>query len=320
MKRFHRLWQLAAAACLLGACDHKESSLLQGYIEGEYVYVAAPLAGALETLSVERGAQVKAGDSLFQLENGLEKAALSEAERRVTQARANLEDAKKGRRPSEIAALAAQRQQAQSALELSEREFQRQEKLATTGATSVENVDRARSTADQNRAHIAQIEADLATAKLGAREDQIAAAEAAIRMADAAQEQAAWSLLQKNQHATQAGQVFDTMYRPGEWVAAGRPVVAILPPQNIKVRFFVPQARLAALKQGDAVSIHVDGVDSPFKGTISFVSPQAEYTPPVIYSNDNRAKLVFMIEAVFPPEVAARLHPGQPVDVQLDAP
>jgi HlyD family secretion protein len=164
---------------------------------------------------------------------------------------------------------------------------------------------------------LAQTRAELETARLGARDDVVTAGEANVRALEATVARARWQSEQKSQSAPTAGVVFDTIYRQGEWVEAGRPVIALLPPQNVKVRAFVPETSVGKLRQGQEVTVHVDGVANPFKGTISFISPQAEYTPPVIYSDANRAKLVFMIEAVFSPEAAAQLHPGQPVDVQL---
>ena len=124
-------------------------------------------------------------------------------------------------------------------------------------------------------------------------------------------------MAQKRQDAPQSGLVFDTLFWEGEWVPSGKPVVALLPPQNIKVRAFVPQTRIGAVKLRQQVRVFVDGVAEPFVGKVSFISPQAEYTPPVIYSQESRAKLVFMIEATFDPAVAAQLHPGQPVDVEF---
>ena len=115
---------------VLTGCDKAPSDLVQGYVEGEYVYVASPYGGALATLSVRRGTEVAAGDALFALEHISEKAARDEAERKLSQARANLQDRRKGKRPSEIASLRAQLQQAQAALQLSLREVARQEGLA----------------------------------------------------------------------------------------------------------------------------------------------------------------------------------------------
>ena len=312
-----RVAGMIATLCLLSGCERSDPRQLQGYVEGEFIYMAAPLAGSLQTLHVQRGAQVAAGDPLFALENTPEKAARDEAQSRLAQARASLEDAKKGRRPSEIESLQAQLGQAQAALALAERELSRQEELSRSGATTPQDLDRARSVRDQAREKAAQLEADLKTAQLGARSDQVAAAEANVRTLEAALTAAEWSLAQKSQAAPQAGLVFDTMYRQGEWVPAGRPVVALLPPQNIKVRAFVPETQVHALHQGDRVQVIVDGASEPLAGQISFISPQAEYTPPVIYSRENRSKLVFMIEVTFDPQVAATLHPGQPVDVRL---
>lgn len=305
---------------LLTGCDRAPSDRAQGYVEGEFVYVASPLAGELESLSVQRGDQVRAGDKLFALEQVAEKTARDEAERKLSQALANLEDAKKGRRPSEIESLEAQLKQAQSALRLSISELARQQGLrAIPGAVVELEVDRARSARDQNQHRVAQLEADLNTAKLGSRADQVAAAEAEVRAREAALARAEWDLAQKHQEAPKTGLVFDTLYREGEWVPAGRPVVVLLPPENIKVRAFVSEKRVGAIRVGDGVQVYVDGVPGAFQGRVSYISPRAEYTPPVIYSQESREKLVFMIEAAFDGDTAAGLHPGQPVDVQFMA-
>jgi len=315
--RIPLLGSVILSLCVLPGCERRDERQVQGYVEGEFVYVASPLAGALRTLHVQRGARVAVGDPLFALEDTPEKAALGEAQARLSQARATLEDARKGRRPSEIESLEAQLGQAQAALALSEKDLARQQELARSGASTPQDLDRARSGYDQNRQLVARLAAELKTAQLGARSDQIAAAEANVRALEATLASAQWSLSQKRQTAPQAGLVFDTMYRPGEWVPAGRPVVALLPPENLKVRAFVPETRIQGLHQGDGVQVIVDGAPAPLAGKISFISPRAEYTPPVIYSRENRSKLVFMIEAVFDPNAAADLHPGQPVDVRL---
>jgi HlyD family secretion protein len=161
------------------------------------------------------------------------------------------------------------------------------------------------------------LQADLETARLGSRRDQIAAAEANARAAAAALAKAEWDFAQKHQNAPQAGLVYDTLFRQGEWVAAGRPVVVLLPPENIKVRAFVPETRIGTIQVGQEARVHVDGVAKPFLGNVTYISPQAEYTPPVIYSRESRSKLVFLVELRFDPEAAAQLHPGQPVDVDM---
>ena len=303
---------------VLTACDRSHPNYVQGYVEGEFVYVASPQSGALQTLAVSRGAIVKAGDPLFALEPSPEKDSLEQAQRRLSEGRANLADARKGKRESEIHSLEAQIKQARAALDYSAAELERQEKLSrVTGAGSADDLEKARAAHDQDAARVSQMEADLETAGLGARDDVVVALEANLRALEAAEARSQWELGQKRQAAPQAGVIFDTLYRQGEWVQAGRPVVALLPPQNIKVRAFVPESVVGKLHPGDRMTVQVDGVTTSITGTISFISPQAEYTPPVIYSDESRQKLVFMIEAVFDPKIAAQLHPGQPVEVQL---
>jgi len=312
-----RLAALTLCLAALTGCHRNAGDRVQGYVEGEYVYVASPFAGQLETLSVKRGMQVKPGDQLFALECGLETAAREEAQRRLVQGRDNLEDAKKGRRPPEIDSAESQLKQARAALVLSEKEHKRQDDLHQRGVTSAEDLDRARSQRDQDDHHVRQLEADLATAHLPSRDDQIAAAEANVRALEAALAQADWNLAQKRQDSPQSGLVYDLLYQQGEWVAAGKPVVALLPPENIKVRAFVPEATVGTIHAGDRVSVFVDGVQEPYIGKVTYISPQAEYTPPVIYSQESRQKLVFMIESRFDNATAAKLNPGQPVDVKF---
>ncbi len=307
----------AVVVMLQSGCRPAVSDRLQGYLEGEYVYVACPLGGAVEGLHVARGEQVKAGDPLFTLESSLERAGRDEAERRSIQALAALEDAKKGKRPSEIDALTASLKQAQAALELAERELARQQTLWQAGASAQQEMDAACSARDQCRERVRSLEAEIETARLGARADQVAAAEANVRALEAALTQAEWSLNQKRQSAPKSGLVFDTLFREGEWVAAGRPVVALLPPANIKLRVFVPEAQLARLQLGDVVQVFMDGVRESVPAKVNFISPRAEYSPPMIYSRANREKFVYLIEAVFEGGMAARLHPGQPVEVVL---
>lgn len=308
---------LLLAALALAGCGKSHDDRVQGYVEGEYVYVASPLAGTLLTRPVERGTQVKAGTLLFTLDPQPEQAARDETERRLAQGRAQLDDTTKGRRPPEITAIEQQLQQARTAAVLSERNFKRQEELYQSGASAARDYDSARATRDQDAQRVSQLEADLRTAQLGSRDDQIAAAAANVKALESALAKAEWNLAQKSQAAPQAGLVFDTLFEPGEWVAAGRPIVSLLPPEKVIVRAFVPEGRVGAVHPGDKVSVAIDGVAAPVEGVVAFISPQSEYTPPVIYSQESRGKLVFLVEIRFAPAVAAKLHPGQPVDVTL---
>ena len=307
----------AFAAVLLAGCGENSPDGFQGYIEGEYVYVASPIAGALTNLAIARGDSVKAGQLLFELERQSEAAALAMAEKNLSQAQAQLDDLTKGRRPTEIESLAAQLERAQANFKLSAAQLARREKLDVTDVGSKEELDQARAQNEANQAQVNQLAADLATAKLGGRDDAIRAAQAAVESQRAALDKAKWSFDQKQQFAPMNATVHDTLYRQGEFVAAGSPVVVLLAPENLKVRFFVPQEKLAQIKVGGPVSVQADGEARTVSATVNYISTQAEYTPPVIFSRETRANLVFMIEAKFSAADAAELRPGQPVDVAL---
>jgi len=306
-----------AAAALLAACGDKEPPTLQGYVEGEYVRVAAPFAGTLVSLDAQRGTQVQPGAPLFALEAESEDAAKREAQERLRKALAQVEDLKKGKRPTEIASVNAQLSQAEVAARLSEREWQRQLDLVSKGFVSQSRADEAKAARDSDRKKVEQMQNDLGTAQAGSRPDEIRAAEAEAAAARETLAQADWKLRQKSVTATVAGTVSDTLFTRGEFVPAGSPVVSILPATNVKVRFFVPETKLGGIKVGQKVTLACDGCGNPIDAAVSFIAPQAEFTPPVIYSKDNRAKLVFLVEAKPAAQDATRLHPGQPVDVKL---
>jgi HlyD family secretion protein len=301
----------------IAGCSRPATNQFQGYIEGEFVYVGAPLAGLLEQRPVERGQHIKTGDLLFVLECAAERAAVDEAARKLEQSGARLDNLRKGKRPPEIASLDARLKQARANAEFWDGELARKQRLFDDRTVPQAELDQARTQRDANRALADSLAADLETARLGAREDEVRVGEAEVEAAKATVAKAKWALDQKTQKSPATGTVQDTIYRIGEFVPAGNPVVSLLPPENIKVRFFVPEPRLAEFKPGAKVSVLIDGTNAPRAATVNFVSSQAEFTPPVIYNRENRAKLVFMIEAKFAPDDARQLRPGQPVDVRL---
>jgi HlyD family secretion protein len=317
MKRHFHSAAVLALWLLASACGPEKPKALQGYVEGEYARIAAPFAGTLVKLEARRGQEVAIGAPLFALEAENESAARRESEERVRRAEAQLEDLRKGRRATEIEAVRQQLAQAEATALLSQKELARQEDLVTKGFVSRQRLDEARAARDRDRSRVAELQAELATARSGARPDELRAAQAEAQAAKAALAQAEWRLRQKSVASTVAGTVTDTLYVQGEWVAAGAPVVTLLPPGNIKARFFVPETRLGEVKVGQGVELACDGCGRPIPARVTFIAPQAEYTPPVIYSRESRSKLVFLVEARPEGEQAARLHPGQPVDVTL---
>jgi HlyD family secretion protein len=312
----------AALLCAVGlaACGQQGERPLQGYIEGEYVRVGPQFAGFLQQLSVQRGDQVAAGAPMFALERENEVAARRQAEEQLRAAEARLENLKTGKRPPEVETVAEQLRQALATRELSAANLKRQESLYRSGFISDAALDDARTKLRSDDALVAQLRASVQTATLPGRPDEIRAAQADADAARQALAQSDWHLSQRAVAAPQAGRVNDTYYVVGDFVPAGSPVVSLLPPANVKVRVYVPEPLLGRLKPGQVVSFSCDACGAPMKATISFIADRAEFTPPVLYSKENRAKLVYLVEARPQPGIAARLNPGQPVDVTLPSP
>jgi HlyD family secretion protein len=299
---------------LLAACDRRDDNVWQGYVEGEYVMLASPYAGQLQKLYVRRGDQVDAGKPVFVLEQESERAARAEAEERLKSAQARLENLQVPLRQPQIAALRQQVNQARAALELSRANLARQEELFKKGFSPKAQLDDARTAQERDAARVKEAEAQLTNALMPlGRQGEVAAAERDMEAAKAALAQAAWRLEQKSVAAPVAGLVQDTFFVAGEWVPAGRPVASLLPPGNVKARFYVPETVVSSLAIGKAIQISCDGCKA-VDASVSYVSSQAEYTPPVLYSKDARAKLMFLVEARLP---GAPLRPGQPIDVRL---
>jgi len=281
------------------------------------VRVAAPFAGALTQLAVRRGDEVTMGAPLFALERENEVAARRQSEQQLQAAQARLDNLQTGKRPAEVETVAEQLRQAMATRDLAVTNLARQQKLYASGFVSAAAIDDARMQVKRDEAAVASLQASVATARLPARNDEIRAAEADARAAREALAQADWRLGQRAIASPVTGRVNDTYYVTGDWVPAGVPVASLLPAANVKVRFFVPEPVVGRIKAGQTVNFSCDGCGAPMSATIAYISDRAEFTPPVLYSRENRAKLVFLVEAKPPPEVAARLNPGQPVDVTL---
>jgi HlyD family secretion protein len=302
---------------LVTACGKPPADVYPGYAEGENVRLSAPISGTLTKLLVQRGDTVAAAAPAFVLEQESERSARQEAESRMQQAQAQLANLKLGRRPEELQALRAQLSQAQAALKLSTNEFSRASQLVAEKFNSPATLDQARAAVERDQASVNEINAQLRLASQGSRQNEIAAAQQEVNAAQAQLAQAEWRVQQKTQRIPIAGDVVDLLYREGEWVPQGSPILSLLPPANVKARFFVPQPALGQIALGQTVQLHCDGCRAPIAAKVSFIAREVEFTSPIIYSKENRAALVFMVEARPSAEDARRLHPGQPLEVRL---
>ncbi|MDE2400812.1 MAG: HlyD family efflux transporter periplasmic adaptor subunit [Burkholderiales bacterium] len=299
---------------LLAGCGKTVPTPWSGYAEVDLVYLASSGAGTLSRLQVQRGDTVTAGTTLFQLDAAPEAYGKEAAQAQQSKASAQLADLSKGRRENELEAIQAQLQQARAALTISSAQLKRHQELVHQGFVTLAQMDELQAAQTRDKARVNELQAQLAVARDSARPDTLAAAKAELQAASAQVSQQRWAEDQKVRRAPVAGRVFDVLYRQGEWVAPGSPVVVLLPDHAVTVRFYVPQAALSQTRVGQTVRYACDGC-APGTATIRYVSPQAEFTPPVIYSNDSKDKLVYMIEAIPDAHNGDALKPGQPLSV-----
>ena len=263
-----------ALAFLLIACGRSEPKWL-GYAEGENALIGAPQAGWVTRIQVVRGSEVKMGDVLFALDDTVQRQSRDSA-------------------AAQLAAAQQQQTQSESDLAFATKELARKQAMVAKRAAAQHDLDQAQAAYDSGVAKVAQ---DAASA---------AAAKATLATAE-------WNLSERTVRARTEGRVEDIYFRQGEYAPASAAVVAVLPPQNVYARFFVPETELNAIKPGQQVIIECDGCAKDLKATISFIAQQAEFTPPVIYSVGNREKLVFKVEARGPHGLP--LRPGLPLSV-----
>jgi HlyD family secretion protein len=289
--------------------------LATGYVEGEYVQIASVSTAQVLTLAVAAGDRVGQGQPLVALEKRDAEIALAQAEAALSRAESQLANLRQGRRPEEIRVIEAALASAAAQGGEARRNADRLIGLAARGVATETQRDDAATAAEVAEARVAEIEANLAVARLPAREGEIAAAEAALREATAARDHALWQLDKRALVSPAAGVVTDIIRRPGEIAAAGQPILSLLPDGAVRLRLYLPEADLARVATGDLLDVRCDTCPAGLTATISYIADGPEFTPPVIYSVDSRQKLVYLIEAR--PTEGTSLKPGQIVDVDL---
>ena len=289
----------------------------QGYAEADFVKVGPTQQGLVTAVFVARGDRVAKGQPLFDQDDADDRAAVDQARRLLQQARDQLANFLSPAKPTEIEQAKANLRDAEAARDRAHADLQRNAALLKTGSATQQTVDQEEADFRSSEAKVAAATAALATAQASmGRPAEIEGQKSLVSSLEAALKQAEWRLDQRSVVSPDDGIVADVIAFPGETLAAGAPVISLLPPQNIFVRFFIPEPQLALVHVGDKVAFSCDNCQGDLGGAVSFISPQAEYTPPFIYSESTRSKFVFLAEARPPPAQATLLNPGQPVTVK----
>ena len=310
------LCSIGFVASWLSACAPPATSVV-GYVEGEYVQIAPIEVARIVSLDVRRGDLVKAGETIASVEATDAEIAVRNADGALAQAQAELANILYGRRPEEIAAIQATLDAAKVQTEDNQRSLDRVRDLNARGFAPQADLDRAQTAYDVSSSRVKELTANLAVAKLPARDDEIAAARSKVTQTQAALDQARWRLGQRTLSAPAAGQISDIVRHPGEVAGPTAPVVLMLPDGALKLTLYAPEAALSSLALGDQLSVRCDGCPLGLSAAVSYIAREPEFTPPVIYSLDQRQTLVYLIEARPVHDVTLRLQPGQIVDVEL---
>jgi HlyD family secretion protein len=297
----------------LTACDRDSNHTFQGYVESDNLLLASPFAGNLIKLPVVRGEFVNKADLLFQLDPNPQQIETNQANFLLKEGKYNLKDSESPRRKPEVKAAEAVVGQVNARLRLAELRKKRYHELYTKRAGDLDRSDQARERVIELQESKKQSEAELELAKLGARKNKIEEKKARVDLLIEKTKLSKWELAQKTGYAPNSGIVFDTYYHEGEWVPAGSPVISFLVPEYINIEFFVPAAILSKLRTTQTVYFTCEGCAAKNEAVINYISPEAEYVPPLVYSRSNYDKLVFRIKAS--PEKPGLFKPGQPVTI-----
>ncbi|HEX8937804.1 MAG TPA: HlyD family efflux transporter periplasmic adaptor subunit [Sphingomicrobium sp.] len=298
---------IAAAVVLWLVLDgSRRERRLSGYIEGEELYLASPVAGTLASVSAIEGTRVAAGQQLFTIDPATLTAQQQQRQANVAASRTQIASAEANahQADSDVAAAAADADRARQ-------DLNRLLRVKHDDAAAVAGKDM-----DAAAATLREANARLAAARKAAdaRRAQIEAARAQAIEAQGGQRETEIRINQLAPPAPAAGRIEDVYFQPGEWVNANQAVVALLPDNKVKVRFYVPEQQVSWYTPGRVVHFSCDGCAAGLQAVIRYVSPRPEFTPPIIFSRDSRDRLVFMVEA-YPPRPAS-LQPGLPVDVE----
>lgn len=304
------------AASLFSACA-APAPLAVGYVEGDYVLLAPIEVAQVQSIAVKRGDRVEAGAAIAEMEADDAKIAVAQAEAALAQAQAQLANLLIGKRPEEIAVLDAMVRSAKASAEERRRTLARVTDLLRRGTAAQATFDQAQTAVEVAEAEINQAEANLAVGKLPARPEEIKAAENQVKQAGTALEQAQWRLAKRSLTAPSAGRIDDVIRNPGDVAGPSAPVISMLPDGAVKLSLFVTEPSFSEVEVGKMLKVRCDGCPGGIEARISYVSPDPEFTPPVIYSLETRQKLVYLVEAR-PVGDTSPLQPGQIVDVVLE--
>ncbi len=306
-------WLIAVIAAVIPGFGPVPVQIYNGYVEADYLYVAPSSAGRITDLRTAEGESVAEGQLLVVLEDTTDRATLDAARANVAVAEANLENLMTGSRDAEIEVIRATLANAEADQQLAKITLDRSLQLSAKGLVPPAQVDNDRARLQSTDAKVAQLQAELNVAELPARSAQQLAAEAILRGAEAEVDRAQSALDDRRIVAPIAGLVDRLYFEVGEVAATGTPILSLFQPEKLKAIFFVPEPQRASIALGDMLAVSCDGCPVDLSAKVTRLASSPQHTPPILYSREERARLVFRAEAWL--EVPRGLLPGQPISL-----
>jgi membrane fusion protein YbhG len=292
--------------------------LASGTVEATEARLGFEAAGQITEITVREGDSVAAGAVLARLDTSEAEARKRQAEAQVASAEARLAELASGFRREEIAQGRTAVGTAEVKRANADAELARSQKLFDGGAISREALDRSRLAAEVAAGDLAKSREQLALLERGTRQETIAAQRAQVAQAEAAVGAADAALANYTLAAPFAGRISERHREPGEAVAPGAPVVSLLDPADRWVRIYVPETRIGAVALGGAAEIHSDTFPGKvYRGEVTYVASQAEFTPKSVQTQEERVRLVYAVKVRVTDDPGFELKPGMPVDVQV---
>ena len=307
-------WVMGILAAVIPGIGTGEPPIWNGYVEADYVYASAPSGGTIASIAVSEGQMVEKGQTLFVLASDQQQAQVAAAKARAEAAQATLDNLKTGSRSEEVDVIRASLMKAEADLSLAQQNFSRSESLFAQGLIPAAKLDQDRATLASAQAAVEQLKAQLKVSELPARDEQQIAAEANLTAAQADAANAAANLRDRTIVAPESGRVERLFFDPGEVAGAGVPVVSLLGDGAMKIKFYVNEADRSQFALGDKIKISCDGCSAGLEATVTRFASDPQFTPPIIYSRDERSRLVFLTEAVVDGQTG--VMPGQPVTLE----
>lgn len=308
-------WLAAIIAAVIPGWGMAPDPSYNGYVEADYLYVAPSSPGRITSIDASEGQAVSADQQLVFLDETAEIAALHAAEANVAVAQANLDNLMTGSRDAEIEVIRASVANAEADQHLAQLTLDRSLQLLAKGLVPPAQVDTDRARVQSADAQVAQLRAQLAVAELPARNAQQLAAEATLQGARAEVDRAQSALDNRILSAPVNGLVDRIYFDVGEVAATGTPVISLYQPDRLKAILFVPEPERASFSVGDRLAVSCDGCPEGLTAMITRMSSSPQHTPPILYSRDERARLVFRAEARL--EGASGVLPGQPITLRM---